>query len=188
MNADKVVEKILAEAKSEAAKIKAEADAKMAEAKKATDEKLGAYKAESERLGREVFDDKKSRLLAAARMSAAKAELGVKREVLDEVFESARAKIRGLGDVDYKELVKKLMKKAVETGEEEVVVGKDEKRIDESLIKEVAAGLKMSSEKCNTSAGFILKRGDVRTNVTVEVLLEQAREELETELFKELFG
>ena len=78
MNADKVVEKILAEAKAEAEKIKAEADAKMAAEKKSIDEKLDAYKAESDRLAKEAFDDRKSRMLAAARMAGAKAELGVK--------------------------------------------------------------------------------------------------------------
>jgi hypothetical protein len=46
----------------------------------------------------------------------------------------------------------------------------------------------LSDQKQDIGAGFILKRGKIKTNVSIQVLLEQARKELEIELAKELFG
>jgi hypothetical protein len=45
----------------------------------------------------------------------------------------------------------------------------------------------LSNEKQNIGAGFILSRGKVKTNVSIGVLLDQARKELEIQLGKELF-
>jgi vacuolar-type H+-ATPase subunit E/Vma4 len=89
----------------------------------------------------------------------------------------------------------KLMLDAVETGDEEVIVDKNEKRIDQEFIKhinrELGSGfkgnLRLANEKQNLGAGFILRRGKIKTNVSLDVLLERARKELEIELAKELF-
>ena len=82
------------------------------------------------------------------------------------------------------------------TGDEEVVVDTNEGRIDHEFIKQInrelgsdyKSNLKLSDEKQDIGAGFILKRGKIKTNVSIQVLLEQARKELEIELAKELFG
>ena len=47
--------------------------------------------------------------------------------------------------------------------------------------------LKLSDQKQDIGAGFILKRGQIKTNVSLTVLLDQARKELEIDLAKELF-
>jgi hypothetical protein len=47
--------------------------------------------------------------------------------------------------------------------------------------------LKLSDERQNLGAGFILKRGKIKTNVSIDVLLDQARKELEIDLAKQLF-
>ena len=99
-------------------------------------------------------------------------------------------------DEEYRALIKKLLLDTVETGDEEVVVDTNEGRIDREFIKkinsELASGkkgdLRLSDQKQDIGAGFILKRGKIKTNVSMEVLLGQARKELEIELAKELFG
>jgi vacuolar-type H+-ATPase subunit E/Vma4 len=45
----------------------------------------------------------------------------------------------------------------------------------------------LSDQRQELGGGFILKRGKIRTNVSFEVLLNQARKGLEIELAKELF-
>jgi vacuolar-type H+-ATPase subunit E/Vma4 len=45
----------------------------------------------------------------------------------------------------------------------------------------------LADEKQDLGAGFILRRGKIKTNVSLDVLLERARKELEIELAKELF-
>ena len=91
--------------------------------------------------------------------------------------------------------MKKLLLEAVETGDEEVIVDTNEGRINHEFIKQinrqlgpgVKGNLKLSDKKQDIGAGFILTRGKINTNVSIEVLLDQARKELEIQLAKELF-
>ena len=196
MEAEQVVEKILADAKAEADKLKKQArDKEAAEQAKLT-KQLERYKKETEILAKKAGEDEKSHILAAARMDIAKQFLAEKRKILNEVFEKARQQLRDLPDEEYRALCIKLMLDAVETGDEEIVIDKNEKRIDQELIKQVnrelgpgyKGNLKLSDERQDLGAGFILKRGKIKTNVSIDVLLDQARKELEIELAKELFS
>jgi V/A-type H+-transporting ATPase subunit E len=196
MNATEIVDKILADANAEAEKIaqKAQADA---DAEKAElDSKLADYKAETEALVEKATQEQKSRMLASARMEIAKELLAEKRQILDEVFEKAKQKLKSMGEEEYLTWVKKLMLDAVETGDEEVIADKNDDRIDHKFIKNInrelgpgfKGNLRLSEQKQPIGAGFILKRGNIMNNVSVEVLLSQARKDMEIELTKELFG
>jgi vacuolar-type H+-ATPase subunit E/Vma4 len=46
----------------------------------------------------------------------------------------------------------------------------------------------LSNETAEITGGFILRRGKIQINVSTDVLLERAKEDLEIELTKELFG
>ncbi|MHC4338465.1 MAG: V-type ATP synthase subunit E, partial [Planctomycetota bacterium] len=83
----------------------------------------------------------------------------------------------------------------VETGDEEVIVDNNETRINQNFIKQInrklgtgyKGNLRLASEKQSLGGGFVLRRGKIKNNVSFEVLLAQARKELEIELAKELF-
>ncbi len=196
MGAEEVVEKILAEAKAEAEKIKNLAEEKEAAEQAKLDEQLREYGEQTEALAGQAGEDEKAHLLAAARMDVAKQLLAEKREILDEVFEQARRQLESLPDEQYRGLMAKLMLDVVETGDEEVVIGRNEGRINGELIGRVnqqlsSAGkgnLRLSERREDIGAGFILKRGKIKTNVSVDVLIAQAREALEIELAKKLFA
>jgi len=195
MEAEQVVEKILADARAEADKIKKQADDKEADEQSKLSEQLDEYRKQTQILAQKAGEDEKSHILAAARMNIAKEYLAEKRKILDEVFEQARQQLSNLPDDEYRALIKKLLLDAVETGDEEVVVDTNEQRINHEFIKKInrqlgpgyKGNLKLSNEKQNLGAGFILTRGKIKTNVSIEVLLEQARKELEIQLAKELF-
>jgi len=195
MDAQQVTEKILADAKAEAEKIKKQADEKQAAEQEKLNDQLQEYKKQTEILAQKAAQDKKSHLLAEARMDIAKQFLAEKRKILDEVFEQARQQLRNLPDEQYRKLMTKLMLETVETGDEQVIVDKNEKRIDQNFITSVnqqlaaenKGSLKLADEKQNLGAGFILKRGKIKRNVSIEVLLAQAQKELEIDLAKQLF-
>ncbi|MHC4690688.1 MAG: V-type ATP synthase subunit E family protein [Planctomycetota bacterium] len=140
--------------------------------------------------------DKKEHLLSATRMDIAKQMLAEKRKILNEVFETARKQFKELSDQEYIEIILKLMLVAVETGDEEIVIDSDESRINHKLVKEInrklgtgyKGNLKLSEQKGNIEAGFILKRGKIKNNVSLDVLISQAKNELEIELAKILFA
>ncbi len=195
MEAGQVVEKILADANAEADKIKKEAEEKVAAEQAKLSKQLDQYNKQTGILAKKAGEDEKSHILAATRMDIAKEYLAEKRKILDEVFEQARQQLQNLPDEEYHALIKKLLLDAIETGDEEVVIDTNENRIDHDLIKEInrelgpgrKGNLRLSGQKQNLGAGFILTRGKVKTNVSIEVLLDQARKELEIELAKDLF-
>lgn len=195
MEAQQVIDKILAEAQAEAEKIKQEADEKVKAEQEKLGEELAEYKKESEALAEKAGKDKKEHILSGARMQIAKELLAEKRAIIDEVFAEAQAKVQSLPDEDYRKMMSKLMLEAVETGEEEVVVDINEKRINQILIEQVnkelgssgKGNLKLADEKQNIGVGFILRRGKINNNVSLPVLLAQGRKELEIELAKMLF-
>jgi V/A-type H+-transporting ATPase subunit E len=195
MEAEQVVEKILADARAEAQKVKQQADEKETAEQTRLNEESNEYKKQSAILANKAAEDEKSHILAAARMDIAKEYLAEKRKILDGVFDQARQQMQNLPDKEYQELCKKLILDAVETGDEEVIIDTNEKRINHDFIKKVnrelgpgyKGNLKLSKEKQNLGAGFILKRGKIKTNVSVDVLLDLARKELEIDLAKILF-
>ncbi len=195
MEAIQVVEKILADAKAEAEKIIKQTDANEAAEQAKLAEQLDEYKKQTEILAKKAGEDEESHILAAARMDIAKQLLAEKRKILDEVFEQAHQQLQNLPEQEYRTLCMKLMLEAVETGTEEIVVDKNENRINQDLIDQVnqqlsskgKGELKLSDQKQDIGAGFILKRGQIKTNVSLDVLLDQARKELEIDLAKELF-
>jgi V/A-type H+-transporting ATPase subunit E len=196
MEAQQVIEKILADAKAEAEKIKQQVQEKLNAEQAKLDEQLDEYNKQTQTLAKKSAGDEKLHILAAARMDIAKQLLAEKRKILDEVFEQAQNRLKKLPDAEFRKLMTKLMLDAVEAGDEEVIVDKNEARIDDKFISQInqqlgpekKGKLKLSSERENLGAGFILKRGKIKVNASIEVLLNQARRELEIELAKELFG
>jgi len=196
MDAEQVVEKILSEARVQADKIKAEAHQKTAVAEAQLETELAQYSKQTEELAAQAAEEKKARMLAAANMEIKKEYLSAKVSLLDEVFEKVRQRIKGLGDKEYERFITSLMTKAVQSGNEEVVVGAGEKRIDHLLIKQInrklgpgyKGNLQMAQDRADIDGGFILRRGKICVNASIEVLLAEARDKFEMELAEELFG
>ena len=195
MDAEQVTEKILADAGVESEKIKKQAEEKDAAEQAKLNEQLDEYKKQTKALAERLGSEKKLHLLAAARMDIAKEFLAEKSRILDEVFTQARRQMQNLPDEQYRELIINLMLEVVETGDEEVIVDNNETRIDEEFIDRInqklapdrKGNLRLADERQQFGAGFILRRGKIKTNVSLEVLLTQARKELEIELAKKLF-
>lgn len=196
MNAEQVVEKILSQARADAQTILAEAGAKTDAHKARLQAELAEYDRQTEVLAAEAAEDKRRRMLAAARMSNAASRLTAKVQLLDEVFQKARQRLVQLPDESYKAMMTRLMTQAVQTGDEEVIVGKDECRINDEFIKQInrqlgtgfKGNLRLSDRRAPIQGGFILTRGKVQMNASVDVLIGQLREAMETELAAKLFA
>ena len=195
MDAQQVKDKILADASAEAENIKAEANKKEAQLQAAFDKELAEYNQQTEELAKKEGEEKKSHLLAQARMDIAKEYLAEKRKILDEVFNKTAEMLKNHSDDNYRMLMSNLMLKAVETGDEEVVVDTNENRIDNGFIKEInkqlgngKGNLKLSADRQNIGCGFILRRGQVNNNASLAVLISEARKALEVELAGDIFA
>ncbi len=193
MSANEVTEKILAQANDKANEIRANADEKAANIIKKTDRQIDDFNKETTALEKKAYDEAKSRILAAARMANNKKLLKIKKNILNDIFKKAAENIQNLNDDDYTSLMTDLLKTCVETGNEKIIVGKNDGRLNENFIKKVndelndKGNLTIAEEKADINAGFILLRGNVRVNASLEVMTEQAKENLEIELAAELY-
>jgi vacuolar-type H+-ATPase subunit E/Vma4 len=194
MDANQVVEKILAQGQAEAEKIKAHADEKIKALKKACGEELSKHRQETQRLAHIAGEEKKNRVLAATRIAIAKEITEAKRNLLNTVIEKAGRNIKSLGNGEYLSIMEGLILRSVKTGNEEVVIDKDEKHINENFIRNVnrkladRGNLRLASDKADIKAGFILRQGKVRSNAALDVLLREACGQLEGRLAEQLFG
>ena len=192
MEGAQVIEKILSDARAEADRIKKEAEAKLAQEQAQIDKQLDEYRKQTDALAQKAGDNARQQVLSAARMELAKKYLAEKAKILDEVFVEAQQQLKKLADAEYRNLMVKLMADAVETGVEEVIIDVNEKRIDQSLIDQVnsvkKSNLKLAGEREVIAGGFVLKKGKIKNNCSLNVLLSRARNELEIVLAKQLFA
>ena len=196
MEAQQVIDKIMADAAAEAEKIKKQAAEGQAAEQAKLDEQLAEFERETQAMAQQAAEDEKSHLLAGARMQAAREYLAEKAGILDEVFAQVGTKVNELPEADYRELMAKLMVEAVETGDEQVVAGTNESRVDDKLVADVnkrlegqgKGSLTLAEDRHGLRGGFVLRRGRIRTNVSIDVLVAQARNDLVMELARDLFS
>jgi V/A-type H+-transporting ATPase subunit E len=182
-DADEAGRGILAEAKREA-------DAVLSRAR----EKAETERARLRARAKQRSEEEKNRIVTLAKLSARRDLLTEKQGLIDRVFEETRKRIVAMPADEYGSFIKGLLKRTIETGEEEVIVGEVERRIDQQLLDDVSrelgkpGGLKLSSERRPIDGGFILRRGRMETNCALDTIIRDARERLETDVAGILFG
>jgi V/A-type H+-transporting ATPase subunit E len=193
MAVDDILKKIRADAEDVARQIVSEgkeaADAVLEEAQA----KIEARKSELHARAEQRAQEERNRITTLAKLSARRELLDEKQVLIDRVFNDARERISGMDRSEYRALVSKLLKDTVESGDEEVLIGEREDRIDQAFLDEFSktfgrgGGLKLSSERRPIDGGFVLRSGRVETNCALETIIRDARERLETEIAGILF-
>ena len=182
-DADEAGRGILAEAKREA-------DAVLSRAR----EKAEAERARLRARAKQRSEEEKNRIVTLAKLSARRDLLTEKQGLIDRVFEETRKSIIAMPADEYGRFIKGLLRRTVETGDEEVIVAEGERRIDQALLDDVSrelrkpGGLRLSGERRRIDGGFILRRGRTETNCALDTILRDARERLETDVAGILFG
>lgn len=195
MNADQVVEKILSQAREEANRITAAAKDTAGKEHQLLEKETEDYQQETSKLAEAAGQDKLSRMMAAARMQNTKDLLSTKGRILDELFGRIKQRIEHLPDNEYLELIKRLLAKCVQSGHEEVIIGKNENQLNQAFVNKVntemlwqaKGGLRLSVTREDIGGGFILSEGKVRINSSTDVMVSQLRDKMEMELAAELF-
>ncbi len=181
MDAAAEAQSILDEARRQAASIRAEAEAEIAQGAAAYEKQFNAEVPEIHR-----------RAEIVAGLDVKKLRLGAQQELLSQTFAAALNEMVSLSSEKYLSFVEKLLDRAVSTGDEEVLVGPEEKHITASWLDmyNQARGKKLvlSGETTPIQGGFILRRGPISENCSFETLIRWLRDDLESELVQQLFG
>lgn len=193
--ADKVVTKILKEADKKSARILEAAREEAAKIATSSSQEVLRISEKAKQQAEERRIEEKDRILASANLDIRKAILERKQSLMDEAFSNAMLRLRQKNTEEYVTLIEKLLLGAVESGNEEVVVGEaDREMINADVISRVnkklgkRGNLRLSGTPGSMTGGFVLRHGKIDTNLSFDGLIELAREGLETEVAKILFG
>lgn len=187
---EKIIDKILADAKKYADGVTAEAvtaagvivaDAETAAEKLKTEARLSAEK-------------KAESVLQRVRSSAELIErdrlLEAKSKLIDRAFETAKQKILNLKDNEYRAFLSAMIVLAVSDvpgGKYMMSVNKKDREAAKEIILNAPAAIILSDKDINIEGGFILRRGDIEINCSVELIVAGLRDTLESEVYKTLF-
>jgi len=140
---------------------------------------------------------KKNKILTEANLDAKKAILSEKQGIIEKVFSKALEDILNLEDREYCKFIKKIILNNIENGNEIIYISEtDKKRITKVFIDDTNRELKNKGKKgeliLDTSyiqikGGVIIGSGNIRKNISLELLLQKAREEYEMEVNNQLF-
>lgn len=187
-----IVSEILAKANEQAAAIRKKADDDFQSAKDAADAKKDAALAEIDEKREENEAETVRRRTTLAGLESRLTILGAKQELCSKVYDLAAAKLASLDGASYRKLFSALVVKHVEDGDVLFVAAGDKNRLTEKWSKDViaASGKKasFSAESFAAKGGVLLRGKACEKDLSVETLLEEAREKTEKKVMEILFG
>lgn len=197
MSAEKIVEKILSDARAEAQRL---LESAQQQANHIREQARAEAQRQRELILAQAHEEAQSRRraqLATAQAASRNAVLAARRAVLDKVFAEVSARLTVLPLNEYRNWLSQLIVQAAETGEEELILSASDKQalgdgflkeVNTQLVKQGKKGtLRFSAETRTVGRGFVLKGRNSEINATVQTLLRQAQNELEIEVARMLF-
>lgn len=191
MSLAQITEKIEQDARAEAEKILARAREQEAEINKEAQVEINKIEAAAKLR----FDKERPEIFRrrdiVAKLDVAKLMLGAQRKLIQDVFDGALKNLNTLDKDEYLAFCERLLKAAVDSGDEVMEISTNEKYIDKAWLDGFNAkhGTKitLADARQNISGGFLLARGRICINCSWEMLVQAAQEKLETEVVRRLF-
>ncbi|HID15841.1 MAG TPA: hypothetical protein EYP16_03440 [Candidatus Atribacteria bacterium] len=198
MSLENILSEILKEGEEEKLKIIRDAhemaDNILAKAK----EDIKEFKREQgEKINKEAMSVKE-RIITSFELKKDKELLTEKKRVLDEVFDKVIKKVKSLPKEEYLNFLERLILKYVQTGDEQLFISEDDKKIvDEGFLKRIneklrtsgkAGNIVLSEETASILGGVILGRENIKINASLELIVEDIREKWEKEVGQILFS
>ncbi len=194
---DNLKKSLLKDDEVKALDIKKEADAKAADMIKSAEIKAKAVMEDMKAKAEKDGMDKKERMLSRAHLDARNSILEAKQKAIDNVLNAAVERVSQMSDSEYENLLERMLLNSVETGDEEVIFSKKDKariqpaffaRVNEKLASSGKKGmLTLSNETMNITSGFVLRRGGLEINNSIEAQIRILRDSLEGEIASLLF-
>ena len=184
--------KIKADSQAQIKAIEEEASAKVREiTQNVNAEVKAAQDSYAARLAKEEPEVLRRREIVAE-LDAKRVDLGTRQQLIGEAFAAALKQMTEMNPDKYVKFAEKLMNEAVSTGHEVVLVGKDEKTLDQRWLDGYNSAhqtsLTLSPDRLSIAGGFVLRDDRIDTNCSWEMLIENTRAEIESEVVKRLFS
>lgn len=192
MSIEKITSKILSDAENSAKvtldEARAAGDAILAEA----EERAAAILKQAEETGLAEKEKLISRRKSVADIDGRKLVLEEKQKLIARCFDQAVEQIASMEKSSYIEFLAGLVKKTGEKEGELILNEKDAAAVGGALIEAISAAdadsrITLSEETRKIQGGFLLKKGSVYINGTIEALIDEAKEDLIGEAAGQLF-
>lgn len=141
---------------------------------------------------------RKDRIISSATLDVRNKKLAAKQQVISRVFSQALENMKALPEEQYLRFIKNAIVALDLKGYETIrISGNDKNRIDDTFLAEInkilssegkAADLKLSSNFGDFAGGFIVEKGGIEINYTLEALLDSAKDDLVNEVASILFS
>jgi V/A-type H+/Na+-transporting ATPase subunit E len=194
---ERIKEKILQDSEARASSM-------LIEAKKQAEEIIEKANAKAEQKAEEIKKKASAEAAEKLKISNSMLELEMRKDILstkqqliEEVFQKALDSLSKMDSNEYEDVLFKLIVSASESGEEEIMLSKQDKsrlpadfsnKLNQALVQAGKKGnMKISDEARDILGGFVLKAEGVEVNYSFEALLRMDRDEIEPEVAAILF-
>jgi len=181
-----IIEKILSDARAEAAKIeeaaRLDAEKTIAEAKeKAEKEKLKIATASADEAARAAAKE-----ISSAEMRAKQMVLSAKQKCIEDTVYAAKQNLADLSDEEYRKVILGMIASAKPSGDSDIILSFGDR---EKLAGEIEKmGFAVAKETRDISGGFIIRKGDIEYNYSFESIISVEKEEIDQTAAKILFA
>lgn len=196
--AEKLIEKILAEANSQAGTVLAEAKTRAAEISAKGEKEAEAKKKSLLESAKNQGEERIRRAHTIAELDARKSILAAKEQMIEDTFKQAVERLLKVDKKEYEDIILPMLIVAAETGAEEIIVAAtDRERYTPELLAKANKALEaqgkqgkltLSAQTREGKGGFVLRAGDVEINSTFDAILRMQRDKLEPDVAEILFA
>ncbi len=189
MSIEKITARILQEAKDEAAAVVAKAQEERDALVAAAEEQAETIKVEAAKKAQTDARVLVERRQSVAELEARKLRLAAKQEMVEQVFVKALEELATMETEKYKEFLLTMLKPYADEPGEIIFNERDREQLSSSLQKELAGGkLVIAQDVAKIRGGFILRRGSISLNASLEKLLENEKKQMTAQIAQLLFS
>ncbi len=137
------------------------------------------------------------KIITESKLESNKEILSEKQLIIGDIFREAENRIKNLGNEKYRNFMENLIFDNVETGNEIIYLGNNErKEINQEFINNInkklqsmgkKGELKIAKKTLPIKGGIVLGTEEIRKNASLDVIFDSIRDNIETELNQFLF-
>lgn len=192
MGIEKITEKILSEARNDADQILEKAGCDGRDTLHKAQLRSDNIKRETEERGNEDAVLMKSRKVSVAELEARKMKLAAKQGAITKAFDLALEKLENMEKNDYIRLLVKAISETGVDGGELLLNQKDHDFVGQKVVELANASsssrkVTLSEQTIGAKGGFVLRKGAVEINSTLETMVNAVRESVTPEVVEVLF-
>jgi len=204
----KITDRILADAKADAAKLLSEADAECSRISEQAQREALDLAAKADAAARREAQEMLNRARSSEATVSRDTVLDIKGKSVDKAFALAKNKILGLPDKEYASLLSSMLAAALKTKAEDervrrengdddidteasicsiILNAADREKYGKTLAAQAGSGVVLSDKTAPIDGGLILHYGSIEINCSVDKIIEQLRPTLEARVYRALF-